>query len=208
MQMKIDKETYKLGNKNFIKKETFKERIVLGNSFATDMNHFIGWNERWFGQYTKTANYTIKFNGDIVEHFSPKYYSNFLNDDFINRTTISIILENEGWLLNDLFENNKYVNYVGEIYKRDKPVIDKKWRNYRFWAPYTDEQVESTVELVTYLCGEYDIPLKVIGHNTNFSESNLFNGILYKSNFERYYTDINPAWNFTEFKKKVENKKG
>ena len=43
-----------------------------------------------------------------------------------------------------------------------------------------------------------DIPTVV------FKTDEEFNGVLYRSNFEKHYTDVSPAWNFDSFKKMVE----
>lgn len=203
--MKINKEKFKLKSKNYINRESKKSKIVIGNTFSTDMNHFIGWETRWYGTYTKTSNYTIDIYGNIYEHFSPKYFSNFINDIDTREEVISILIENEGWLVKSLFEKNQYLNYVDDIYKRETDVFEKKWRKYRFWAPYNDVQLESASELVKSLCADFDIPLNVISHNTKLEDIKTYEGVLYKSNFEKFYTDISPAWDFNKFKENVEN---
>jgi hypothetical protein len=196
---------FKLSDKNYIPIETIKNRIVIGNSFSIDMNHYIGWTKRLNGKFKKTANFTIQLNGSIHEHFSPKYYSNYLNDVKLDSTTISIVLENEGWLTKDLFEENKYINYVGHIYKREE-VVEKRWRNFKYWAPYSNQQMEALTKLVKKLCEEYKIPLNVVAHNTGFKDANKYEGILYRSNFEKHYTDISPTWDSNMFKVMIENK--
>ncbi len=202
--MKIDLETHKLSEDNYILQGTKKNRIIIGNTFSTNMKHCIGWNKRWNGNYTRTAMFTIDIKGKVFQHFSPLYFSNFLDNDDLNETSISILLENEGWLIKDLSNENKYINYVGHIYSRKDSVIEKRWRNHTYWAPYSNKQEESLYKLVKELCDEFDIPLKVIGHNTNFDGAEEYYGILYKSNFEKYYTDISPAWDCVNFKNKIE----
>ena len=197
---------FKLSDENYIAIETPKKRIVIGNTFSINMNHYIGWTKRLNGKFKRTANYTIELDGNIHEHFSPKYYSNFMNDNKLDENTISIILENEGWLTKDLFNENKYINYIGHIYNKDE-VVEKRWRNFKYWAPYTDEQMQSLVKLVKQLCEEFKIPLNVVSHNTGFKDANKYEGVLYRSNFEKYYTDISPTFNFEWFKNKIEIKK-
>lgn len=197
---------YKLSTNNYIETETVKKRIVIGNSFSINMNHYIGWTKRMNGRYKRTANYTVKLDGTIHEHFSPKYYSNYLNDAKLDSSTISIVLENEGWLSKDLINENVYIDYVGNIYNRGE-VVEKRWRNFKYWAPYTNEQMESLVSLVKNLSIEYNIPLNIVSHNTGFKDANKYEGVLYRSNFEKYYTDISPTWDFEEFKNKLELKK-
>ncbi len=207
----IDKETYKLTKNNYCDQITNKKRIVIGNTYNSDMKHYKGWLNRWNGKYSKTAMFTIDVNGDIYQHFSPNNFSNFLDNFSLNETTISILLENEGWLtksdekdLGEEIEENKYLNYIGHIYNRKDSVIEKRWRNHKYWAPYTKKQQDSTIKLVNQLCHEFDIPKNVINHNTNFDNVEKYNGILYKSNFEKYYTDVSPAWDCLGVKKEVE----
>ena len=107
--MIIDKETYYLTTNNYIFEETDKDKIVIGNTFSTNMNHYIGWSTRYNGKYKKTANYTVRLDGSIYEHFNPKYHSNFTDYISLDKTIISIVLENEGWLIKDL--NNLYYFY-------------------------------------------------------------------------------------------------
>lgn len=200
----IDKETYKLGSNNYIKEVTVKDKIVIGNTFTTDMRHYAGWLKRWNGNYNKTAMYTITLGGDVYEHFPPNFYSNFMNDSDFNESSISILLENEGWLMRDVLDKKRYINYIGHIYKREDEILYKKWRKYNYWAPYTEKQMESTINLVKKLCSDFNIPLEVVSHNTQLDDIDTFNGVLYKSNFTKYYTDVNPAWDFTTFKNKIE----
>tara|TARA_R110002126_G_scaffold252765_1_gene395833 strand:+ start:70 stop:372 length:303 start_codon:yes stop_codon:yes gene_type:complete len=100
--MNIDKKKYKLSDKNYNKKEFKKHQVVLGNSFADNLNHVKGWEYRLGGDYTKTSAYTIDRKGNIYQHYDPKYYSDFIGDKMIDKKSISITIENQGWLLKDL----------------------------------------------------------------------------------------------------------
>lgn len=194
---------YKLPDKNYINEETEKTRIVIGNTFSVDMNHYLGWTKRLNGGFKRTANYTVMLDGTVHEHFSPKYYSTYLNDKNLNKTSIIILLENQGWLVKDLFDENKYISYVGHIYN-GSDVTEKRWRNYKYWSTYSESQMESLSGLVKKLCNDFKIPLKVVSHNTNFEGVEKYNGITYRSNFEKFYTDVNPTWDFTKFKDNIE----
>jgi len=194
---------YRLSSKNYINEETEKTRIVIGNTFSVNMNHYIGWTKRLNGEFKRTANYTITIDGEIHEHFLPKYYSNYLNDKNLNKSSIVILLENEGWLVKDLFDENRYNTYIGHIYNGND-VIEKRWRNYKYWSSYSEAQMESLSKIVKKLCNDFNIPLKVVSHNTNFDGIEKYSGITYRSNFEKFYTDINPTWDFTKFKDNIE----
>lgn len=204
--MIIDDKTYSLSDSNYVKDATVKNRIIIGHTFSKNMNHFKGWEIRMNGKYKKTAMFTVTLKGDIYQHFSPNYYSTIFGDINLNESSISILLENEGWLIKDLNSENKFINYVGHIYNRKDSVVEKRWRNHTYWAPYSEEQENSLYELVKELCDNFEIPLRAIGHNTNFETVKSYHGILYKSNFEKYYTDISPAWDCLKFKDKIELK--
>lgn len=201
---KIDKKTYSLDKNKYINEETLKERIIIGNTYSTDMKHVIGWNNRWFGRYLKTAMFTIGFDGTIYQHFPIENYSNFVDDAYTNKTSISILLENEGWLKKDLFNENLFVNYIGDIYKREQPIIKQKWKTHEYWSPYTEKQFESTIKLVKFLCKKCEIEPNVMSHNTFMKDIEYFGGVIYKSNFKQCFNDVNPGWDFKGFKNKVE----
>lgn len=200
----INHEKYKLTEKNYFKVETDKKRIVIGNSFSANMDHYIGWLTRYNGTYKKTAMYTIALNGEIYKHFDPKYYSEILGHKPFDESSISILMENEGWLIKDLNEENKYITYVGNIYNRTDEVFVKKWRHNKYWAPYTQKQSDSLIYLINELCNQFDIPKNVIPHNTKIYNGYSHEGILYKSNLNTYFTDVNPSFDFLYVKEKIE----
>jgi len=202
--MVIDKETYNLTEKNYYNIETNKKLIVLGNSLSEKDNHITGWENRMGGEYKKTSTYTIFRNGEIYEHFNPSYYSSFVENENIDKKIISITLENQGWLNKDL-KNDRYFNWVGNIYKRNKSVYEKRWRGFVYWDSYTNKQMKSCVFLIKHLCDKFDIENKCVGHNTYIDGIDMFEGITYRSNFQREYTDLNPSWDFKKFKELIEN---
>ena len=203
--MLIDDKTHRLPIENYISIESKKEQIVIGNTFNHDMRHFVGWLHRHNGYYKKTAAFTIKPDGLIYKHFDPKYYSKFFDEIQLNRKSIVILLENDGYLINDS-EKNEFITWIGDIYKKPSEVVAKRWRGYDYWSPYTKEQLESATELVKLLCSEFDIPLLAIGHNTKADKLTEFKGVLYKSNLQKHYTDLNPSWDCELFKNKIEKK--
>jgi N-acetyl-anhydromuramyl-L-alanine amidase AmpD len=84
-------------------------------------------------------------------------------------------------------------------------VFEKKWRDYFFWEPYTEKQIDSTVILCKMLFNELGIKDNVIGHNTRINGIEKFEGVVTKSNFDSNFTDVSPAFNFEKFLKKIEN---
>lgn len=200
----IDKKSYKLKKTNYTPIKTDKKRIVIGNSFSIGMSHYVGWLNRYNGKYKKTSAYTIGINGEIYEHFNPDYYSDIIGNEIFDKSTISIVIENEGWLIKDLNNENKYITYVGNIYNRDEPIFTKKWRGIKYWAPYNKKQIESLIQLVIYLCDKFDISKNVVSHNTKISNGYTFDGIIYRGNLNAYFTDVSPNWDFELVKNKIE----
>lgn len=203
--MKIDKETYRLSKNNYHEIEFEKKQIVLGNTLITDMKHINGWKHRLGGNYKKTSTYTIDRKGNIYEHFDPKYYSGFIEHKTVDKKIISISIENQGWLTKDLLKD-RYIDWVGNIYKRRAKVIEKRWRGFSYWDPYTASQYKSALFLIEYLCDKFDIPHKIVGHNTQIQNIELYEGITYRSNYYKERTDLTPAWDFIKIKEKLENK--
>jgi N-acetyl-anhydromuramyl-L-alanine amidase AmpD len=199
--MIIDDKSFVLPSNNYLQVETKKTQIVIGHTNNNDMKHYHGWLHKHNRTYKKTASFTIDVNGCIYKHFDPKFASKYFGDKEFDSKSIVILIENQGWLTRKLPDETFYT-WNGDIYK-DR-VVDKLWRGYNMWAHYSDEQFESAVELVKYLCEVYDIPSHVFGHNTKAYDLTDYEGVLYKSNIERHFTDLSPAWDFKEFKNKIE----
>ena len=201
--MVIDDEKYKLSPNNYLKVESIKKQIIIGHTSNHDMKHFNGWVNRHNGKYLKTAAFTIDTEGLIHKHFNPKFQSKYFGEPEQDSKSIVILLENDGWLSRKL-TNDEFYNWKGDIYKGR--VVGKIWRGYNKWAHYTDKQLDSCVELVSMLCEEFFIPNVALSHNTKIDDLTEFKGVVYKSNLEKHYTDISPAWDCEAFKNKLEIK--
>lgn len=199
--MTIDDKTYQLEEKNYIPIECIKKQIVIGHTNNHDMKHVVGWKKRNNGQYNKTAAFTIDAAGVVYKHFDPKYQSKYFGKLELDTKSIIILLENDGWLTRKN-ANSAFYNWKGDIY--NGRVVGKLWRGNNSWSHYTDNQFESCVELVNMICDEFFIPNVAMSHNTKIDDLSDFQGVVYKSNIERYYNDLSPAWNCEEFKNKVE----
>lgn len=195
--MTIDKESYLLGENNYYKEIYTKTQIVVGNSGRKLMRHFDAWLHRRNGTYKKTSAYTIDKEGNIYQHFDPKYYSDFIGVDQ-DKCNITITLVNEGWL--KLNEMNVYVDWLGHIYSKNIKSFERSWRDYKYWANYTEEQLNSLKDLINYLCKEFDIENKVIDHNVYDENIDIFKGITFRSNYSRLLTDVSPAFEIEKIK--------
>lgn len=203
--MIIDTETYNLTNNNFVNKATEKTQIIIGNSLTNDLKYINGWSKRHGGKYKKTTTFSIDKKGNIYQHFDDKYYSKTMGNEYIDKNILTITLENVGWLNKDLLKH-RHIDWVGNIYKRRAKVIDKRWRGFRYWEPYSSKQFNSCVDLVMFLCKKHNIENNCVGHNTFIKNIEDFNGVGYRSNYNKDFTDVSPAWDFKKFKNKIEKK--
>ena len=172
---------------------------------TTDMKHIDMWETRQNGKYKGTSPFVISNDGTIYQHYDPKYYSDMLNISDYDKYAIPIMLENEGWLVKD-YSKNVLLTWCGDIYNKNLDLIaDVKWRHKKKWAPYTKEQVDSLVWLTNHLINEYDIVRYVPDHNTRIKGVSYEKGVFFRSNYNTKYTDLTPAFNFEDFKNKIEN---
>ena len=196
----VDSITY--GNFKTEKKLKHKEQIVLCHTSREIGEYLISLKFRNTGKYDKLPHYIITMKGEILEILSPNYATDFLIDRNLKKQHIIVCLENLGWM-NKKPLSDTFLNWIGNIYI-DK-VYEKKWRDYFLWQPYTDIQIEKTVELCKSLCEEFSIPNKFVGHNTKIEGIENFKGIVSRSNFNSRFTDVSPAFPFETFKKQLEN---
>lgn len=200
----IDSESYPLDTKNYYTKEFPKKQIVIGHTFTNDMKHYIGWKNRYNGKYKKNATFTIDLEGNIYQHFDPKYYSNFLNIQNVDEHVIGITLVNRGWLMRNI-KSDEYFDFLNYPVS-NLNVVKKRWRNHTYWAPYSEEQITSLIKLCRYLSNKYGINLEVLPHNTRIDSVYDYNGVVFRSNYMKEFTDLSPAFDFIEFKNKLEEK--
>ena len=181
-----------------LNKEKEKKQILLTHSGRNIMDYMMSIKYRFNGVPKKLPHYLIGRDGKVVQVLEDKYNSNFSSNDRVNSKSIVICLENLGWLEKVPLKLH-HINWIGNIYKGD--VFDKKWRDYFFWQPYTDIQLEKAAELCKNLCEKHKIELKCVGHNTKVKGIESFLGILTKSNFDDFATDLSPAFDFEKFNK-------
>ena len=181
-----------------LNKEKEKKQILLTHSGRNIMDYMMSIKYRFNGVPKRLPHYLIGRDGKVIQVLEDKYNSNFSSNDRVNSKSIVICLENLGWLEKVPLKLH-HINWIGNIYKGD--VFDKKWRDYFFWQPYTDIQLEKTAELCKNLCEKHKIELKCVGHNTKVKGIESFLGILTKSNFDDFATDLSPAFDFEKFNK-------
>jgi N-acetyl-anhydromuramyl-L-alanine amidase AmpD len=179
-------------------KQKKKQQIIIQHTSRNIEEYLLGLKYRFNGRYKKIPNYVVSRDGKILQLLNNESYGKTFSEENINRNSIVISLENLGWLEKEPL-NNQYVNWIGDIYKGD--VYEKKWRDYFFWQPYTETQIEYTAKLCKKISEETGIPVEVVEHNTRINGVEKFRGITSKSNFDSVFTDLRPAFNFETFLK-------
>ena len=109
-----------------------------------------------------------------------------------------------GWLKRNA-KNNRYTNWIGDIYRGE--VLQKKWRDHFFWATYTDEQLDTCAQVINELKEDMGLELEMVGHNVRVEGINKFKGLVSRSNYNNFWTDVSPAFNFEELKNRISNEK-
>lgn len=183
-------------------KQKKKKQIILTHTSRNINDYISSLKFRHNGKFDKIPHYIIGKEGSIYRALSDTAYSNFFKNINVNRNSIIISLENLGWLEKRPL-TDYYVNWISDIYKGD--IYERKWRDYFFWEPYPEKQIEACAELCNSLIKEFSIDKKCIGHNTKVDGIERYEGVVTRSNFNSDYTDLSPSFNFETFLKHFEN---
>lgn len=183
-------------------KQKKKKQIILMHSARDINNYLMSLKYRYNGKYDKIPNYVIDREGKVLKLLKDNEYTNIFPESNINKNSIIICLENLGWLEKEPLKNS-HINWIGDIYK--ETICEKKWRDYFFWQPYTDIQVQNTAMLCKEIMKNNSIIEDCIGHNTKINGVERYEGVVTRSNFDSDYTDLSPAFDFTQFLKYFEN---
>jgi N-acetyl-anhydromuramyl-L-alanine amidase AmpD len=192
----------KYGEFKPVGKQKKKHQIILTHTSRNINDYLQSLKFRFNGDFKRIPNYIITREGRIIQLLGNTEHSEYFKDLNINRNSIIISLENLGWLQKEPL-TDYYINWIGDIYKGS--VFEKKWRDYFFWQPYTEEQVQSTYSLCDKLLKEMKIKPQIVEHNTKIPGIEKYVGIVSKSNFDTIYTDLSPAFNFNELLKNIQN---
>ena len=192
----------KYGEFKPVGKQKKKHQIILTHTSRNINDYLQSLKFRLNGGFKRIPNYIITREGKIIQLLGNTEHSEYFKDPNINRNSIIVSLENLGWLQKEPLTDH-YINWIGDIYKGN--VFEKKWRDYFFWQPYTEEQVKSTSSLCGKLLKDMKIKSQIVEHNTKIVGIEKYIGIVSKSNFDMNYTDLSPAFNFNELLKNIEN---
>lgn len=191
----------------------FKNQIVLHHTGGEGVFGAIDeWNrETDFEKKKKiriAAHLIISKDGYVVQTIPDlqqwAYHSS--QPGFADKYSIGIELENWGALILDKGKFYTSLNgktttglYTGEVF--DNQV---EYRQHRYFAAYTEAQINTTFQEVLKLCNRFNIPKKVI---TDFSCSPSYigyKGVVSHHNFTLEKSDVSPAFPLAELAKYLE----
>ena len=194
----IDAENLNNVNLNIVKRKSKKTQIFLYDTQRRVDDFIMKLKYRCDGQYDDIPHYIVTKTGKVIKIFNSNYSSKTFGSPDIDKKLVKVALENLGWLNKNTITGVLY-NWIGDPY-RSEPYI-KKWRDYYFWDPYTEEQLTALVQLCEEISKEHKIPYQTVPGQGYLSNVRKFTGIVCKSNFLNIYTDINPSLNFEIFYK-------
>jgi N-acetyl-anhydromuramyl-L-alanine amidase AmpD len=192
----------KYGNFKPTGKQKKKRQIILCHTGREVKEYLASLSHRYNGKFDRVPNYVITKYGFIYQLLEDVGHSEYFKEETLNKNSIVICLENLGWLEKKPLTNH-YINWKGSIYNGE--VFEKKWRDFFFWDPYSENQYESLAELCKKITESFQIEKRCIGHNTKVEGAENFEGIITRSNLSSTHTELNPSFNFEKFIKYFEN---
>lgn len=200
--MEIDNTTYAVKDINRHKAQSVKTQIVLASSMRKNSYHITRLMHKEFGKTKRWNTFTISRDGTVFQHFDTKYHSDFLGIKEGDKQSISIVLENMGYLFKA--PDGKYINWLNETCPEDR-IVEKDWLGYNLWEKFDDEQIESLVMLCRELCEKHSIPKLCIDFHHYHKDISRFRGILFRSNYIEDSSDINPLFDIGKFNEMLHN---
>ena len=190
----------------FIAAAQVKNLVVLHfTAGATASGALAQWNSQL--NYVSTP-YIVDLNGDVIRTYSEEFWSYHLgeaSEDHRNhKRSIAVEIVNRGplrakygseqlfWWPND-FKTPYCFNR-----ERDKYVtLPAAWHSEKFFAAFTQAQIDAVVELVVEICERRGIPKAIpparIRHTMDVSWYRNFKGVCSHVNFRADKTDLAPG---------------
>lgn len=181
-----------------------KKQIIITETKRDYKKYINSLKYRYNKKNPYLPNFLINKKGEIFQIMKPENFSSYMNNFEIDKNSIVVALENNGWLRKNPLKN-MYSNWVGDIYKEE--VYEKKWREEIYWDKYQKKQIDQLSKLLINLCEKFEIPKSCVETNVKQDGVENFNGIVSKSNFDFIYKDVNPSFDFKLLKKKLQNDK-
>lgn len=192
-------------DKNYITTESNKNKICLYSSNLPGLSNYDYQLFKNNGYSKEFPHFTITEDGTIYQHFDIKYQSQIFEDGYLDVQTIFICLSNLGWLKYDSTKEI-FSNWCNFEVKMDN-VLDKPFRDIRYWDKYTEEQLKSSSYLCKKLCEDLSLKKEMVGHIFIHEPNVPLETIYTMSNIDTNSLNLNPSFDFKMFFKKINAKR-
>jgi N-acetyl-anhydromuramyl-L-alanine amidase AmpD len=152
--------------------------------------------------------FIVDVDGIVYRIFEPQYWANHLGikSEEAEQTSIGIELASVGPLMKSdgkfyCFERiTPQTEYTGKVFDVG---AGKRWRGYRFFAQYTDQQIRSTSELVEMLFHDFNIkaaaPIEKFNVLSKMPQSGVFGHFHVRSD----KSDVHPGFDWKSLNVKL-----
>jgi hypothetical protein len=160
----------------YFKEEYVKKQIVIHHTAgnASAVNVMNDWNKDTRGRIATCVSISgpgakNSYDGEIVQGFSSRFWAYHLGikgdvfkaykvpHQILDKINIGIEVCNWGALD---YENGKFLTYVDSIVKESDVVeLTEPFKGKKYFHKYSDAQIESVKNLITYWSEIYNIPL-------------------------------------------------
>jgi N-acetyl-anhydromuramyl-L-alanine amidase AmpD len=182
---------------NISDKKYKKSQILLFDTKRRYNDFLTKLQTRITDNHNDLPHFIINKNGEIINIINDILCINTFSNFKIDKKIIKIAIENLGWLQKNTI-TGFYNNWIGDIY-RTEPYVEN-WRNYFYWDIYTNKQYEALNQLCKMLCDKHKIKFDIVNTQSIIENVENISGIVCMSNYNKYYTDINPSFNFNMIK--------
>ena len=156
--------------------------------------------------------YVLARDGRIYRLFDDAYWSYHLGkgakggNGTGSKRSVAIEISNFGWLKKN---GNKLETYTGGHYcditdTAHYKKLDKKWREYEYYATFTTAQYDSLLPLLKYIADKHKISYKFIDEKkrhdlfANDDTAKKFKGISSHANYRSGKWDLGPVFDWTK----------
>lgn len=157
----------RLKETQYFPEESVKTQIYLHHTAGSGNAEAV--SRYWNGTSDRIATaFVVGSDGTIVQCFSSKHWAWHLGIDQkefklvkqpytnLNKTSVGIEVCNWGYLTE---KGGNFYTYVGtKVPASMVTTLEEPYKGFKYWYKYTDQQIESTRQLLVYLCETYDIP--------------------------------------------------
>lgn len=182
--------------------QKIKKKIILHHTVSAIGKFVDDWFKSDHGKSKVAVPYVIDKNGDILELFDPRYWAWHIGKGSSmqdNKESIGIEIVNEGPLYKR--DNGKFYWWVDGAYpqgrfeyKGEPFELEEEWRGHKYFASYTQPQIDSLMELLEHILATFDIPRHCVRDFNYDRQYYKFNGVLMHCNLRQDKTDLSPAF--------------